>query len=95
MENPSPATAEEIARAHPETGAEVSAPASPATPAPPVETSPRVSLTDFCVRLSGQRGASVELIAVFAHMERAAGRNFDTEGAYAQRYAAAGSHPTA
>lgn len=73
-------------------------PSEPAAAAPPPEApaaaaATPMSLNEFCTELSG-RDRRVELIAAFAHIERAAGRHHDTRAAYAGRFAAVGSRPT-
>lgn len=57
-------------------------------PAPVASEAPaRVSLEEFCTRLSTQ-DKRVEMIGAFAHVERVAKRYFDTDAAYSARYTA-------
>lgn len=51
-----------------------------------------VTLTEFCMRLSGS-DRRVEMIAGFEHSEKAAGRVKDAESAFARRYAAFTAKP--
>ena len=70
------------------------APSDVAPPAPPAgQPEATLPLDEFCTLLSGA-DRRIELIAAFAHIERAAGRVHDTRAAYAQRFAAVGSRPT-
>ena len=52
-----------------------------------------VPLDEFCQDIS-RTDARVELLAVFAHRERAAGRLHDLPSHYAKRYAATHDSPT-
>jgi hypothetical protein len=76
-----------------ESAAQVPVAAVAAPAAPPAEQEFKVTLDRFCVRLSGT-SKQVELIAAFAHVERAAGRNHDFPSAYHSRFATFGSRPT-
>ena len=70
---------------------------SPSSSAAPALAAPAASATmplnEFCMALSG-RDRRVELIAAFAHLERAAGNLNDTSAAYAERFAAVGARPS-
>ena len=66
----------------------------PALDPQPVEPAATVPLDEFCQDLS-RTDKRVELIAVFVHRERAAGRHHDTPEAYATRYAGTHDSPTA
>lgn len=60
--------------------------------APAAEPEPKVSLMEFCLRLSS-RDRRVEMIAGFEHVEKAAGRLADAEAAYAARFDAFVNQP--
>lgn len=63
-------------------------------PEPTEQAEPSMPLDEFCRELS-RTERSVELIAVFAHRERAAGRDHDTATAYRSRFDDTHASPTA